>query len=77
MMKDRCLVITLVSSFLFRSSHFWYLFFVIVGNEVTKIKVIFVYILQGKMGKTENHETRVTEIPKTKKRKYGMNETFV
>jgi len=43
---------------------------------------MFVYILQGKMGKTEktrkeNHATKVTKIPKTKRRKYGMNETFV
>ena len=33
------------------------------------------------MGKTEktrkeNHETKVTKITKTKRRKYGMNETF-
>jgi len=25
----------------------------------------------------ENHETKVTKIPKTKRRKYGMNKTFV
>ena len=24
----------------------------------------------------ENHETKVTKIPKTKRRKYGMNETY-
>ena len=55
------------------------------GNEVTKIQkycVIFVYILQGKMSKTEknwkeNHAIKVTKIPKTKRRKYGMNETIV
>ena len=34
------------------------------------------------MGKTEkkwkeNHATKVTKIPKTKRRKYGMNETIV
>ena len=33
------------------------------------------------MGKTEkwkeNHTTEVTKIPKTKRRKYGMNETIV
>ena len=33
------------------------------------------------MGKTEktqkeNHTTKVTKIPKTKRRKYGMNETI-
>ena len=62
---------------------FWSL--VTFGDEVTKIRkyyVIFVYILQGKMGKTEknrkeNHATKVTKIPKTKRRKYGMNETFI
>ena len=39
---------------MFRLSHFSFL--VTFGNEVTKIQknyVIFVYILQGKMGKTE------------------------
>ena len=42
-------------------------------------EVIFVFILQGKMSKTkkENHATAVTKIPKTKQRKYGMNETMV
>ena len=42
-----------------------------------KYYVIFVYILQGKMGKTENNRkenrtTNVTKIPKTKRRKYGI-----
>ena len=68
---------------MFRSSHFWFL--VTFGDEVMKIRkyyVIFVYILKGKMGKTEkkwkeNHTTKVTKIAKTKRRKYGMNETFV
>ena len=45
--------------------------------KIQKSYIIFVYILQGKMGKTEkirkeNHETEVTKIPKTKRRKYGM-----
>ena len=33
----------------------------------------------GKTGKKqkENHATKVTKIPKTKRRKYGMNETIV
>ena len=52
-------------------------------DEVTKMQkyeVIFVYILQGKIGKTEkkqkeNHANKVTKTPKTKQRKYGMNET--
>jgi len=54
-------------------SRFWFL--VTFGDEVTKIQkyyVMFVYILQGKMGKTEkprkeNHATKVTKIPKTKR----------
>ena len=61
------------------------LFLVTFGDEVTKIRkyyIIFVYISQGKMGKTEkkrkeNHETKVTKILKTKRRKYGMNETKI
>ena len=52
---------------------FWFL--VTFGDEVAKIRkyyIIFVYILQGKMGKTEknrkgNHATKVTKIPKTKR----------
>ena len=39
---------------------------------------MFVYILQGKMGnQKENHSTKVTKIPKTKRQKYGMNETTI
>ena len=43
---------------------------------------LFVYILQGKMGKPEkewkeNHATKVTKIPKTKRQKFGMNETLL
>ena len=62
---------------MFRSSHFSFL--VNFGDKVTKIwkqYVIFVYILQDKMDKTENHATEVTKIPKTKRRKYGMKETI-
>ena len=66
----------------FISSIFGFWFLVTFGDEVIKIRkyyVIFVYILQGKMGKTKkkNHTTKVTKIPKTKGRKYGMNETLV
>ena len=51
---------------------FWFL--VTFGNKVTKIwkyYVIFVYILQCKLGKMEktrkeNHATKVTKVPKTK-----------
>ena len=71
------------SRVMFRSSHFSFL--VTFGDKVTKIQkyyVIFVYILQGKMGKTknnrkENYSYKVAKIPKTKRRKYGMNETIV
>ena len=56
-----------------RSFHFSFL--VTFGDEVTKIQkyyAIFVYILQGKLGKTEknrkeNQATKVTKIPKTKR----------
>ena len=43
--------------------------------KIRKYHVIFVYILHDKMGKTE--KTKVTKIPKTKRRKYWMNETLV
>ena len=46
---------------------FWIL--VTFGDEVMKIQkyyVIFVYILQGKMGKTEKNATKVTKNQKTK-----------
>ena len=38
--------------------------------------------MQGKMGKMEknwkeNHATKMTKIPKTKRQKYGMNKTLV
>ena len=54
---------------MFCSSHFSFL-------------VTFVFILEGKMGKTEknqkeNHVTNVTKITKNKRQKYGMNETKV
>ena len=39
--------------------------------KIQKYYIIFVYILQWK----ENHATKVTKIPKTKRREYGMNET--
>jgi hypothetical protein len=69
---------------MFCSSHFSFLVLVTFGDEVTKIRkyyVNFVSILQGEMGKAEknwkeNHATKVTKIPKTKRRKYGMNETY-
>ena len=49
-------------------------------TKLRKYYVIIVYILQGKMGKTEknwkeNQATEMTKIPKTKRQKYGMKET--
>ena len=46
--------------------------------KLQKYYIIIDYILQGKMGETEkkrkeNHATKVTDIPKTKRLKYGMN----
>ena len=62
---------------------FRFCFFVTFGKKVMKIQkycVFFVYILQGKMVKTEknrkeNHITKMNKVPQTKGRKYGMNET--
>ena len=48
---------------MFRSSHFSFL--VTFGNEVTKMRkscVIFVYILQGQMGKTEKTRKKITQL---------------
>ena len=50
--------------------------------KIQKYSVIFVYILQGKMGKMEkdqeeNHATNATKIPKTKRQKYGTNQTYI
>ena len=44
--------------------------------KIRKYYVIFVYILQGKKGKTEkkqkeNHATKVTKIPKPKDENMG------
>ena len=60
----------------FFCGHFWRR-----SYKIRKFYVIYVYILQDKMGKTEenrkeNHPTKVTKIPKTNRRKYGMNETL-
>ena len=57
-------------------------FWSLLATKLQKYCVIFVYILQGKRGKKkknpeENHETKVTKMPKTKRRKYGMNETIL
>ena len=60
-------------------------FFVTFGDKVKKIQkyyVIFVSFLQGKMvevekNRKENRATKVNKIPKTKRGKYGMNETHL
>ena len=57
---------------------FWFL--VTFGDEVTKILQITLHFARqdGQDGKNrkENHATIVTKIPKTKRRKYGMNKTL-
>ena len=74
---------TVLRRLLLRSSHFSFL--VTFGDEVTKIRK---YVLRNlclhfamQDGQDEkrknNHATKVTKIPKTKRRKYGMNETLV
>ena len=54
---------------------FW--FWSLLPTKLQKYYVIFVYILQGKMGKAEkNQATKVTKTPKIKRQKYWMNETL-
>ena len=55
-------------------------FFVSFGDEVTKILRNLCLHFARQDGQDwkkwqENHATKVTKIPKTKRRKYGMNET--
>ena len=54
----------LILSQVFRSSHFWFL--VTFGQKVKKIQkyyVVFVYILQGKMGKTgKKTRKKITQL---------------
>ena len=48
---------------MFRSFHF--LFLVTFGDEVMKIQKyysIFIYIMQGKMGKTEKNGKKITQL---------------
>jgi hypothetical protein len=65
-----CLNVLFDFSFLF-FGHFWQR-----SNKITK-KIIFVG-QDGQDGKKrkENHATKLTKIPKTIRRKYGMNETL-
>ena len=63
-----------------RSSHFLNLVFGHFGNEVTKILCNLCLHFARQDGKNkkkrkENHANNVTKIPKTKRQKYGMNET--
>ena len=54
---------------MFRSSHFSFL--VTFGNKITKIQknyIIFVYILQGKMGKIEQNVNKITQLNQSKYR---------
>ena len=50
-------------------------------RKYENITIIFVYILQGQMGKTEktegNHTTKSDQNTKNQRRKYGMNESLV
>ena len=72
-------------TFIFRSSHFLFLVFCHFWQqsyENTKIlrNLCLHFARQdGQDGKNreENHATKVTKIPKTKRRKYGMNETYL
>ena len=69
--------------FLFRSSHFsffdfWSLMAKIYENTKILRNLCLHFARQdGQDGKKrkENHATKVTKIPKTKRLKYGMNET--
>ena len=50
-------------------------FLVAFGSKVIKIRKYLFCILEK--NQIENQATKVTKIPKTKRRTYGMNETFV
>ena len=54
---------------------FWSL--LVTKSKIWKYFVIFVSILQGRQKRKENHTTVMTKIPKTQKRKYGMNKTLL
>ena len=60
--ESKYLLLKSVHSSMFCSSHFWFL--VTYSDKVTKIPkyyVIFVYILQGKMCKTEKIKKKITQ----------------
>ena len=69
---------------MFCTSHFWFLVFGHFRQSYENTKILPNLCLHfarqdGQDGKKrkENHATKVTKIPKTKGRKYGMNETLV
>ena len=72
-----------VKSHIFCSFHFLFLVFGhFWGQSYENTKILPNLCLQGKIGKTEkkwkeNHATKVTKIPRTKRLKYGMNETII
>ena len=66
----------MVLGFIHPIFHFWSL----LATKLQKYYITFVYILQGKMGKTEKTRKRISKLkwpkyqkPKTKRQKYGMN----
>merc|ERR1740129_918282 len=64
---------------MFRSSHLWFL--VNFGDKVSKIlcKSLFAFCKArwARWKKKENHATKVTDISRTTRQKYGMNETVI
>ena len=69
---------------MFCSSHFWVLVFCHFWQRSYENKKILHDIClhfakqdeQDGKNLNENHATKVTKLPKTKRRKYGMNETY-
>ena len=66
---------------MFCSSHLlFFLFLVTFDDEVTKnTKILFTFCMarwaRRKKKRKENHAPKVTKIPKTKRREYGMSKT--
>ena len=54
-----------------------YRFWSLLVMKLLKYYLIFVYILQGKIGKTEKNRKENNTTKVTKRQKYGMNETEV
>ena len=56
--------------------------FLVFGHFVDKITKTLLnlclhFARQDGKNQKENHETKITKIPKTKRGKYGMNETII